>query len=520
MLIHEFLHQSALSRPDDLAVEDGESRRITFRELADLSDLLRDRLHHAGVRRGDRVGLYLPKSIDAVAAIFGVLKSGAAYVPVDTDAPVARNAYILSDCAVKIVVAERRFEGALRAEIARNGSSMDFLFMEATGGGLPLRRTLDGLQATDPAPVSQSAEVSLDDLAYVLYTSGSTGKPKGVMLSHRNALSFVNWCSEVFEPADDERFASHAPFHFDLSILDLYLPVMHGAALVLIAADAAKDPIGLAALISERRITSWYSAPSALSMLAQYGRLQEHDCSALRRVLFAGEVFPVKHLRTLKILLPGPRYFNLYGPTETNVCTFYEIPDHIPDERTQPYPIGKVCSHCQAIVVNEQGQAVSGGQEGELCIGGPGVMQGYWNLPERTANAFLKDASGQGWYKTGDIVVEDSDGDYIFVGRRDRMVKKRGYRVELGEIEAGLYRHPSVKEAAVIALSDDDNGVRVKAFISCREAEQRPTIIELKRFCAENLPIYMVPDLFVFEAALPKTSTDKIDYQKLKEPRE
>jgi amino acid adenylation domain-containing protein len=520
MLIHQFLGRNAESRPNHLAVEDAEGRRVTFRDLADVSDRVRDRLHHAGVRRGDRVGMYLPKSIDAVATIFGVLKCGAAYVPVDPAAPIARNAYILNDCAVKIVVVERPFEERLRTELATIGGSAALLVLEATGGGVPLRRTLDGLQAADPAPVTESAEVSLDDLAYVLYTSGSTGKPKGVMLSHRNAVSFVNWCSEVFQPADDERFASHAPFHFDLSILDLYVPIKHGAALVLIGAETAKDPVGLAALISERRITSWYSAPSILSLLAQYGKLQQHDYSALRRVLFAGEVFPVKHLRTLKNSLPGPGYFNLYGPTETNVCTFYEIPGHIPDERTQPYPIGEACSHCQAIVVNEQGQAVSAGQEGELCIGGPGVMQGYWNLPDRTAKAFLIDPSGQRWYKTGDIVVQDGNGDYLYVGRRDRMIKKRGYRVELGEIEAGLYRHPAVKEAAVIALPDDENGVRVKAYISCREAGKRPSIIELKRFCAENLPIYMVPDLFAFEPALPKTSTDKIDYQKLKELRD
>jgi len=518
MLIHQFLHRSAERRPDDLAVEDGAGRRITFRELADLSDRVRDRLVHAGVHRGDRVGVYLPKSIDAVATIFGALQCGAAYVPVDPGAPIARNAYILNDCAVRIVVVEGPFEEKLRAELDLLGASAAFLIVGATGG-VPLRRTLDAMQAADPAPVATSAEVNLDDLAYILYTSGSTGKPKGVMLSHRNALSFVEWCSDLFQPAHDERFASHAPFHFDLSILDLYLPVMHGAALVLIPTETGKDPIGLAALISERRITSWYSAPSILSLLAQHGKLPQHDYAALRRVLFAGEVFPVKHLRTLTKLLPGPRYFNLYGPTETNVCTFLEIPDSIPEERSQPYPIGKVCSHCQAIVVDEQGQTVSTGQQGELCIGGPAVMQGYWNLPERTAQAFLIDPSGQRWYKTGDIVVQDANDDYVYVGRRDRMIKKRGYRVELGEIEAGLYRHPAVKEAAVVALPDDE-GVRVKAYISCKEAEKRPSIIELKRFCAENLPIYMVPDLFAFQPDLPKTSTDKIDYQKLKEIRD
>jgi amino acid adenylation domain-containing protein len=517
MFIHQFLDRSAQRRPDHLAVEDGDGHRITFGELAHLSDRLRDRLQHAGVGRGDRVGLYLPKSIDAVATIFGVLKAGAAYVPVDAAAPAARNAYILNDCQVRMVVVERRFEERLRTEMAGLGGAGGLLVVEGTGGGGPLSRALDASQATDPAPVSESAEVSADDLAYVLYTSGSTGKPKGVMLSHRNALSFVEWCSEVFQPAGDERFASHAPFHFDLSILDLYVPMQHGATLVLIPDETAKDPSGLAATIADRRITSWYSAPSVLSLLAQYGKMQRHDYSALRRVLFAGEVFPVKHLRNLRNLLPGPGFFNLYGPTETNVCTYHEIPTHIPEERTQPYPIGKACSHCQAIVVNEQGEAMASGEEGELCIAGPGVMQGYWNLPERTAIAFLTDPAGQRWYKTGDIVVEDANGDYVYVGRRDRMVKKRGYRVELGEIEAGLYRHPAVEEAAVVALTDDENGVRVKAYISCKEAEKRPSIIELKRFCAETLPIYMVPDLFAFESTLPKTSTDKIDYQRLKE---
>jgi acyl-coenzyme A synthetase/AMP-(fatty) acid ligase len=337
------------------------------------------------------------------------------------------------------------------------------------------------------------------------------------MLSHRNATSFIDWCSEVFAPDSHQRFSSHAPFHFDLSILDIYVPLKHGATLVLIGSETGKDPGRLAALIAEKGITNWYSTPSILGLLAQYGKLEQYDFSALKTVLFAGEVFPVKHLRTLVNLLPGRRYFNLYGPTETNVCTFYEIPEHIPQERIQPYPIGQVCSHLKGILVDEQGGEILPGQEGELCISGPGVMQGYWNLPELTARAFLTDSVGQRWYKTGDIVIEEADENYIYIGRRDRMVKKRGYRVELGEIEAGLYRHPAVKEAAVIAVFDEENGLRVKAFLSCKDAEKRPSLIGLKRFCAENLPIYMVPDLFAFCDVLPKTSTDKIDYQKLKE---
>lgn len=516
MLLHQLLDRSALAYPQHIAVEDDEGGQLTYRELADLSDQLRDRLRHAGVRPGDRVGLYLRKSIDAVAAIFGVLKTGAAYVPVDASAPVARNAYILTDCSVKVVVLEAEYAERLQGELDSPDQAPALLRLEGTGPGRPLRQALDGLQALDPAPVAATELVPLDSLAYILYTSGSTGQPKGVMLSHRNAVSYVDWVSEVFEPTDQDRFSSHAPLHFDLSILDIFVPIKHGAAVVLIGAELGKDPLQLAALIADKRITRWYSTPSILSLLAQYGKLPQHTYPALRSVLFAGEVFPIKHLRALKALLPGPRYFNLYGPTETNVCTYYEIPDQIPDERAQPYPIGRVCSHFQAAVFDEQGQAVPAGQAGELHMAGAGVMLGYWNLPEQTAQAFLVDASGRRWYKTGDIVVQAAEGDYTYVGRRDRMVKKRGYRVELGEIEAGLYRHPAVKEAAVVALTDE-NGVRVKAYLCCKAHERRPTLIELKRFCAEHLPSYMIPDLFSFQDVLPKTSTDKIDYQRLKE---
>ena len=372
------------------------------------------------------------------------------------------------------------------------------------------------MQQKEPQRRQRRPILSPDDLAYILYTSGSTGKPKGVMLSHRNGTSFVDWCSEALDPQASDRFSSHAPFHFDLSILDIYVPIKHGATLVLISEEIGKDPARLAAYAADKRISVWYSTPSILSLLAQYGDLANRDYSAMRIIHFAGEVFPVKHLRALQALLPGRRYFNLYGPTETNVCTFYEVPSQTPEERTEPFPIGKVCSHLRGKVVDENQQEVGRGEEGELCIDGPGVMQGYWNLPEQSAKAFLDDTSDGRWYKTGDLVVEDESGDYIYRGRRDRMIKKRGYRVELGEIESCLYRHPAIKEAAAIAISDEENGVRVKAYLSTHDGS-RPSMIALKQFCSERLPPYMVPDLFGFQPSLPKTSTDKIDYQRLKE---
>jgi amino acid adenylation domain-containing protein len=515
--LHQYLDDSARVRGDCVAVEDPGIGRIDHRGLAELSDRLRDRLRHMGVRPGDRVGIYLRKSIDAVASIFGILKVGAAYVPVDPGAPAERNAYILNDCAARAVVVERDLAKGLEDEIARlGGAAPALLVLDGTHAGASLREALAREERDAPAPRSESVVPTADALAYILYTSGSTGRPKGVMLSHRNATSFVDWCSSVFEPRPGDRFSSHAPFHFDLSILDLYVAIKHGATVVLVGAEIGKDPARLASLIAEERITIWYSAPSILSLLAQFGELGSRDTSALRTVLFAGEVFPVKHLRALKQLLPAPVYYNLYGPTETNVCTYHPIPEEIPAERTQPYPIGRVCSHLRAKVVDEKGHEVEHGQQGELCVAGPGVMQGYWNLPEQNARTFLPDPEGERWYRTGDIVTEDSHGAYTYLGRRDRMVKRRGYRVELGEIEACLYRHPDIVEAAVIALPDDDAGVRIKAFVASREGK-RPSLIALKRFCSEHLPLYMVPDLFSFPSALPKTSTDKTDYQKLKE---
>jgi amino acid adenylation domain-containing protein len=514
--LHQAFEESARRRPDHVAVEEPGAGSITYAELAALSDAVRDRLRRLGVRPGDRVGFCLRKSIDGIATILGVLKAGAAYVPVDPGAPLARAAYILDNCSVAAAVTEQRFAEGLQAELAKLGGVPPILVLEGVGAGRHLRAALEREQAKDPAPPAATASPGPDDLAYILYTSGSTGKPKGVMLSQRNATSFVDWCSETFAPTEDDRFSSHAPFHFDLSILDIYVPLKHGATLVLIAEEVGKEPVRLAPAIAEARISVWYSAPSILGLLAQYGNLPRHDYSTLRTVLFAGEVFPVKHLRALKALWPRPRYFNLYGPTETNVCTWYEIPAEVPESRSEPYPIGVACSHLRTRVVDERSADVAKGQEGELVVAGPGVMGGYWSLPENTARAFLTDAAGERWYRTGDIVIEEPGGDYKFVGRRDRMVKKRGYRVELGEIEAALYRHPLVREAAVISLADEVNGVRVKAFLSCR-GEKNPSLIELKRFCVDNLPNYMILDLFSFQDALPKTSTDKIDYQRLKQ---
>lgn len=510
----DLLESSAQRFPDRTAVVDPSGASLTYAELDARASSVAAVLSARGVRAGDRVGLVLPKSLDGLTAMFGILKAGAAYVPADATAPISRNRAILADCAVRAAFIDPASaalldewpHGERPVTVAIPGADQD-----ATSGDgrfVAWREVL----ASDLPPVPRS--IGSDDLAYILYTSGSTGVPKGVMLSHRNALSFIDWCSAVFAPTENDRFSSHAPFHFDLSVLDIYVAIKHGAALHLIPEALGKQPKELAEYISRSRVTVWYSTPSILSLLAQFGDLAGRDLSSLRLVLFAGEVFPVTHLRQTRLLLPEPAFYNLYGPTETNVCTFARIPDVVPEDRTTAYPIGHVCSHCTALVLDApDGAEVPPGEEGLLYIAGPSVFQGYWNRPVENAAAFIW-RDGIRWYNTGDIVREDLSDGFIYLGRRDRMVKRRGYRIELGEIERALYQHPQVREAAAVSLAAEQTGVKIVAFLGAKPGE-RPSIIEMKTFCAKNLPSYMNPDIFQFVEALPRTSTSKVDYQAL-----
>ena len=511
----DLLEASAAQFPQKAAVGLAGGPRLTYADLSGLTDRVRDRLWHIGVRPGDRVGLRLHKSVDAVAAIFGILKAGAAYVPVDVDSPAARGAYILTNCGVKVVFTERALEEPLVAELAALGAAPTVLSLDEDDGDVPLRALLNRFDRSEPAAPVPSVAVMPDDIAYILYTSGSTGRPKGVVLTHGNAASFIDWCSDTFSPSPQDTFSSHAPFHFDLSILDLYVSIKHAATLVLVGESLGKDPVRLAAAISEERISMWYSTPSILSLLANYGKLERYDYSALRIVNFAGEVFPIPQFRALYHVWRHPRYFNLYGPTETNVCTFYEVPQDDSWQVMSTFPIGRICEPNKGKVVGGEGETVAFGEPGELVVCGPNVMHGYWNLPEQNQVAFLRDADGRKWYRTGDIVTEGADGEYRYLGRRDRMVKRRGYRVELGEIEAALARHADIREVAVVPTPDPESGVRIAAFV-CARTGASLSIIGLKKFSSERLPPYMIPDLFSIVDALPRTSTNKVDLQALK----
>ncbi|MCB1677429.1 MAG: amino acid adenylation domain-containing protein [Halioglobus sp.] len=501
------LNASAAKFPQRTAVQDPGRGELSYLDLNRLADVTAATLRENGIREGDRIGLLLPKSLASVACLYAILKSGAAYIPVDVTAPLSRGAYIFKDCSIRALFVDSKLAGALLDEWGPLPGLQRRRVEPASRYGVAVE-----LLILPPCP---EPEFSVPDIAYILYTSGSTGVPKGVVHTHASAMGFVRWCASEFDLDERDRFSSHAPFHFDLSIFDLYVACLCGAALVLVDESTSKQPVALAELIAASGISVWYSTPSILRMLVEFGRLEKQDWSALRLVLFAGETYPVKHYRQLRAHWRTPTYYNLYGPTETNVCTYYRVPDNVAESDFDYFPIGAACSGDRLMVVHGDGERVAAGEPGELLVSGASVMSGYWNLAEKNEQAFVV-LDDRRWYRTGDIVRELAGGDLHYLSRRDRMIKRRGYRVELGEIEAALYRSPQIVEAAALALTDGDGNVIVKAFVTPATGTS-VGIIALKTFCARNLPFYMIPDQFAVLAELPKTSTDKIDYRALKE---
>lgn len=506
--LSDYLEAGAARSPDRPAVVDPSGETLSYRAFDERANRVANWLVSVGVQPDDRVGICLPKGINSLSCIFGILKAGGVYVPVDYTAPAERNRYIFANCQVKAAFVDHRCTKVFE-QPGENGHMPNAIMVF----GESKQWISADVLAQQPTTRPNGPRRGPDDLAYILYTSGSTGLPKGVMLSQENGTSYVDWCTEVFSPTADDRFSSHAPFHFDLSILDIYVPIKHGATLYVISEELGKNAAALGPFIEQNRITCWYSVPSILSLMTQFGKLELCDCSSLRIVNFAGEVFPVKYLRRLRELWPHPRFFNLYGPTETNVCTYFEVPKQVPPEREEPYPIGKVCSHCKDLVIGDDGRPVPHGEEGLLYIAGKPVLQGYWADPERTNKAFLT-FHGERYYNTGDVVRPDENGDYVFLGRKDRMVKRHGYRIELGEIEAALYKHPGVAEAAAIAFSPGGDAVTIQAVLAPKPGAKLGIIV-MKQHSAATLPAYMIPDTFVFLDQLPQTSTGKIDYQAL-----
>jgi amino acid adenylation domain-containing protein len=514
-LLWHGLRDSVKLHPDRPAVE-WRKESLSYRQLDELSDAVATALVEAGIGPGHRVGLYTLKNHRAVAAILGISKAGAAYVPVDPQAPPLRAAYILGNCGVSAVVAT----GDRLASLAEHKAELTSVKLaivsdgKTSGGGWVKERSWDTLKAGQNRNWVPAVET---DPAYLLYTSGSTGKPKGVIITHRNALTFIDWGAETFGVGPNDRLSSHAPLHFDLSVFDIYVALKCGACVVLVPDQIAPFPTELAKWINDQRISVWYSVPSALVRMLLHGHLDRIQYPHLRTVLFAGEVFPQKYLLEVMRLLPRAEFYNLYGPTETNVCTFYHVPHDI-DPAATSIPIGAACANTEVFAVDTDGRVTGVGEEGELLVRGGTVMAGYWGMPEKTSQVLVRNhlqpAFEDRVYRTGDIVRLAQDGNYFFIGRRDHMVKSRGYRIELGEIEQVLHSHDKVKEAAVVPVPDEEIGARLRAFVASHDGTAL-TGDELTSYCLSRLPSYMVPESFDVRGELPKTSTGKTDRQAL-----
>ncbi|HEX7996358.1 MAG TPA: amino acid adenylation domain-containing protein, partial [Streptosporangiaceae bacterium] len=471
-----------------------------------------------------------PKSAAAVVGLYGTLKAGACYVPLDPKAPAGRLSHILRDSAAAVIVADgprTSLATSLAATVADAvPRSPGVIVVDVPGGpereeaaSVPAQGQGEGQEVVPWTAVAGESgeqlaeELAIEtDLAYILYTSGSTGTPKGVMISHRNSLTFVDWAAAAAGLSELDRVCSPAPLTFDLSVFDIFASCRAAACLTVLPEASATFPVSIARFLESERISVWYSVPSVLTLLACYGNLQQSDLSELRVVIFAGEVFPPKHLARLIAELPRPRYLNWYGPTETNVCTAFEVPAGWAD--SQPTPIGKACANTEVFAVTSEGRLVSApGEEGELYVRGPSLMRGYWGQPVKTSDALVlhpfRTEYDEFVYRTGDLVTLDPSENYVFLGRRDSMAKIRGYRVELGEIEATLYRHPAIQEAAVLPVPDELIGSRLRAVVTADGSNlTREDVLE---HCRRWLPSYMVPDIVEFRQEMPRTSTGKVD---------
>lgn len=471
MLLESFLRQCRC-QPTAVALTENDLN-LSYGELSSRAQAIAAALQARGIGHGQPVAVHLDRGINAAIAVFGVLLAGTCYVPLDLKNPPSRLAFITQDARARAVLG--------------TGAAPDWL---DDGLWLDINSCIEAL-------LPDAVDISANSLAAILYTSGSTGHPRGVALSHGAVSAFALWAADLLALTPSDRVASSAPFFFDLSTFDLYAVLGKGASLHFVPPMLTMAPARLSAWLSEQAISGWYTVPSLLSFLAYKGNLAETPLDSLRFLLFAGEVFPTPALMNLAASLPHTALYNFFGPTETNVCVYWQVAREslIAD---QAIPIGQPAASCELKV---------DGETGELWVRGPTLASGYWS--DGRLHPFLND---QDWYATGDRVSLEN-GEYCFHGRLGRMLKCSGYRVEPAEIEAAINALPGVRECAVIGIADPTAGQRPALAVVL---EPEMTIAEIRKALMRQLPAYMQPNRYQVMEALPRLANGKMDYQALR----
>lgn len=493
-----------------MAVRHGESG-LSYSQLAGRARAFAVHLQQLGIGEGARVAVVAPKSLHALVAIVGSSLAGCTYVPCDASLPTERLCRVLFDCrASALVTTPAVLERLRRCDPALMARLKPIFTIEPC--------EIEGVTAHDFALEMQEAALPRVDpstSAYILYTSGSTGTPKGVVHSHGSAQSFVDWSIKAFDVKTSSRLTNHAKWSFDLSVFDLWAALSAGAQVTLVPAELALRPQEYVGKLRDWRITHFYAVPSTIALLQVGGALAGDPLPELTHLLYAGEPFPISSLRNAMHCLAGTRFFNLFGPTETNVCVYYALP-RVLDEHWTQVPIGVPCEHLTVELLDDTGAPVATLEEGEICVAGPSVLTEYFGHQEETVRSFHpggKFADGRARFRTGDRAHADTKGLLWFHGRRDRMVKRRGYRIELGEIEAAITQSSDVAECAAVAHGQAGE-ILIKLVVVLRQG-CTTSAFHLRAFCAAHLPAYMVPDHIEILSALPRTSNEKVDLQGL-----
>jgi non-ribosomal peptide synthetase-like protein len=494
-LLHAIVEEQADARADAVALQFG-NEATTYGHLDRRANRIARYLRRQGVKRGSVVAMLLPRSTDAFVAIVGILKAGAAYVPIDPEYPADRISYIIDNsCADGLVTTGElaRSHGEFRGAIVRVDTDRAAINAES---GLRLAQTEVGL-----AP---------RDLCYIVYTSGSTGRPKGVMVEHRNAWSLVHAEADIYGVGPEDRVYQGASLSFDLSVEEVWAAFRAGATLVPATKEMGCAGPDLSRMLAQQRITVLSTVPTLLSMLAA-------DVPTLRLLILGGEVCH-EHI-VARWARPGLRILNTYGPTETTVIATYANL-----EPGKPVTIGRAVPGYRVDLLDEELRVVPPGEIGEICIGGAGVARGYVGLPNETSARFVPDPFASGgdpdvrMYRTGDLGRLDSEGNIQFMGRRDGQVKLRGFRVELGEIESALLQADGFVAAACVVREDVPGMQQLVAYVVPGAGGALPED-RTREYLRGRLPAYMVPALIETVHELPRLPTGKIDRASLPPPR-